>query len=139
MSFHDLNHLSLKESLYLCYKYISGMNYHSITYSYVIQRCVFGGGIYFSPSLPDIIPQGRPVSHHSKHTSAQRLRRWSNIVQMSYKCFAFAVIPPGHRLLRLISRNRAFNRPTRRGRSPANNDTGDDTKVPGANKSSPWI
>ena len=25
-------------------------------------------------------------------TSAQRLRRWSNIVKMLYKCFAFAVL-----------------------------------------------
>ena len=27
-------------------------------------------------------------------TSAQRLQRWSNIVQMFYKCFVFAVYGP---------------------------------------------
>ena len=27
--------------------------------------------------------------HYIHTTSAQRLRRWSNLVQMLYKCFAF--------------------------------------------------
>ena len=36
----------------------------------------------------------RPIPANTKHnictTSAQRLRRWSNIVQMFYRCFVFA-------------------------------------------------
>ena len=43
-------------------------------------------------------------------TSAQRLRRWSNIVQILYKCFVFTVIPmillSAHSLLPSTSRHR---------------------------------
>ena len=55
-----------------------------------------GGLISYFPSglsLPGSGTVGRASTKHLYNictTSAQRLRRWSNIVQMSYKCFALA-------------------------------------------------
>ena len=45
--------------------------------------------LYLSPKA---LPSKQKMLHKICTTSAQRLRRWSNIVQMLYKCFVFAAI-----------------------------------------------
>ena len=55
-------------------------------------------GQYRSADEPDVSTRPHGIPENTKHlynvctTSAQRLRRWSTIVQMLYKCFAFTGI-----------------------------------------------
>ena len=42
-------------------------------------------------SAPIYIPVNTKYLYNISTTSTQRLRRWSNIVEMLYKCFVFTV------------------------------------------------
>ena len=51
-----------------------------------------GEWLLFAENVRDVEPANTKHLYNISTTSAQRLRRWSNIVQMLYKCFVLAVV-----------------------------------------------